>query len=162
MKGPYKKYSEEFLPDEIQYLLVGESPPYTPPNEKLRYFYNYQNNTGKQILLSCVSYSFLDKKFYIKRDDKEDFLEMIMEHGIFLIDSTYHPVNQIEDRELRLDKIRESYLELKKNINGLPLENEAKILLIHNNVREAVGDKLRHDFSKYNFYDIGFPHILQR
>ena len=45
MKSPYKELAEKFLPNRIRYLLIGESPPYTPPNEELKYFYNYRNRT---------------------------------------------------------------------------------------------------------------------
>jgi hypothetical protein len=88
MKNPYKEFAKEFLPIKIRYLLIGESPPYTPPREELRYFYNYRNNTGRQILLSSISYSFLNKKFYNKRDNKEEYLRELMRQGVFLLDAT--------------------------------------------------------------------------
>jgi hypothetical protein len=106
MKGPYKKFAQEFLPPKVRYLLIGESPPCTPPNEGLRYFYNYRNNTGRQILLSSVSYSFLNKKFYSKRDNKEEYLKELMRQRIFLLDATYEPINQIKDRKRREIQIK--------------------------------------------------------
>jgi len=82
-----------------------------------------------------------------------------MGKGIFLLDAIYEPINQIKDKKLRRSRIIDVYPQLKKNINALPLEDKAKILLIHKNVIEAIGERLREDFRKYGykFYDIGFP-----
>ncbi len=159
MEGPYKEYALRFLPGKVRFLLVGESPPFTPPKEMLRYFYNYENTNGGQMLLSSVSYSFLNQKFYVNRDDKEDFLRRFSKQGVFLIDAIYEPINQIKDQSVRRSKIEDRYPQLKKNIRGLRLENSAKILLIHGNVIEAIGQKLRDDFHGhgYTFYDVGFP-----
>lgn len=155
LKEPYKDLAEKFLPNKIRYLLIGESPPFTPPDEKLKYFYNYENSKGGQILLSSVSYAFRDKKFYQERDDKEDYLKILQKSQIFLLDATYEPINEIKNKRLRRSKISKAYPQLKKNISALPLQKNAKILLIHNNVTEAIGQKIREDFN-YKIYDIGF------
>ena len=146
-----------FLPDGIRFLLIGESPPFTPSHEDLRYFYNYKSTSGRQILLSNVSYSFLDKKFYSKRDNREEYLKELMRAGVFLLDATYEPINQIKDKKLRRSEIISAYPQLKKNINDLPMGVEAKILLIHRNVIETIGGALREDFANYKIYDIAFP-----
>ena len=157
MNDAYKEYAIRFLPGKIRYLLVGESPPFTPSHEDLRYFYNYKSRSGRQILLSTVSYSFLDRKFYSKRDNREEYLQELMRQGVFLLDATYEPINQIKDKKLRQSKIISTYPQLKKNINDLPMGVEAKILLIHRNVIEAIGGKLKEDFGNYKVYDIAFP-----
>lgn len=159
MKNPYKEFAQKFLPYKIRYLLIGESPPYTPPNEELRYFYNYKNIKNGQILLSSVCYSFLDRKFYNKINDKKEFLIMLMGKGIFLIDATYEPVNHIKNKKVRLAEIVNSYPQLTKTIKDLHLKQDAKVLLIHKNVIKVIGEKLRQDFKtwRYKFYDIGFP-----
>lgn len=159
MKGPYKKFAQRFLPDEIRCLLIGESPPFTLPNEELKYFYNYKNTRGGQMLVSSVSYSFLGQKFYVDRDGKEDFLRRLQSEGVFLLDAVYDPINQIKDDELRRSKIKAHYQQLKKNIRTLPLLDNAKMLLIHGNVIEAIGQRLRIDFENgdHRVYDIGFP-----
>ncbi len=157
MNGAYKEYAIRFLPEKIHYLLVGESPPLTPSHEDLRYFYNYKSRSGRQILLSSVSYSFLNKKFYSKRDSREEYLRELLRGGVFLIDATYEPVNQIEDKKVRQSKIISAYPQLKKNIDDLPMKEGAKILLIHRNVIEAIGGALRTDFGNYKVYDIAFP-----
>jgi len=157
LNGAYKEYAIRFLPDEIRYLLIGESPPFTPSQENLRYFYNYKSRSGRQILLSSVSFSFLDKKFYSKRDNREVYLEELMKEGVFLLDATYEPINQIKDKKLRRSEIISAYPQLKKNINDLPMKEGAKILLIHRNVIEAIGGALREDFANYKIYDIAFP-----
>jgi hypothetical protein len=156
MKGTYKKYSSRFMPNKIRYLLIGESPPYTTPDEALKYFYNHENSKGGQILLSSVSYSFFSKKFYQDKDDKEGYLRTLQKTGIFLLDATYEPINKIKSKKLRRSKISEAYPQLKKSISSLPLQKKAKIILIHNNVIKAIGNNLREDF-KYRFYYIGFP-----
>jgi len=155
MKGLYKKFAQEFLPHKIRYLLIGESPPRTPPNEGLRYFYN-NNDRKRQILISSVSYAFLDEKFYVE-GDKRRFLERLTEKGIFLIDATYEPINKVKEERVRRSKIKEAYPRLSNNIRCLPLENQAKIFLIHCNVIKEVGQRLREDFNNFTFYNIGFP-----
>jgi len=110
-----------------------------------------------QILLSSVSYSFLDKKFYSKRDNREAYLEDLMRHGVFLLDATYEPINQIKDKKVRQSRILGAYPQLKTNINDLPMKEGAKILLIHRNVIETIGGALREDFANYKIYDIAFP-----
>ena len=157
MKSPYKELAEKFLPNRIRYLLIGESPPYTPPNEELKYFYNYRNSKNGQILLSSISYSFLGEKFFVGKDNKEEFLNGIVKKGIFLLDATYEPINHIKDKKLRRSKIKDSYPLLKKNLSNLPLKHNAKTLLIHGNVIKAIGGTIREDFKSYRFYDIGFP-----
>ena len=156
LKEPYKKLAEKFPPKIIRYLLIGESPPYTPPDGKLKYFYNYKNASGGQILLSSISYAFMGIKFYIRKDDKRDFLQNLMGKGIFLLDASYEPINKIKDKKLRFAKIEKAYPQLKRNIDNLRLRNDAKILLIHRNVTKSIGDKLRADFNQ-EIYDIGFP-----
>jgi hypothetical protein len=158
MKSPYKELACMFLPKEIRFLLIGESPPFTPPNEELRYFYNYKNTRGGQMLLSSVSYSFLGQEFYVDRDGKEHFLRRLQSKGVFLLDAVYDPINQIKDDELRRSKIEAHYQQLKNNIGKLPLFENAKMLLIHGNVIKAIGKRLRTDFQNdgYAFYDIGF------
>lgn len=157
MKSPYKELAKEFLPNRIHYLLIGESPPYTAPDEDLKYFYNYRNSSNGQILLSSVSYSFLNQKFYVARDDKKDFLERLMGKGLFLLDATYEPINHIKNKKLRCSKIIDEYSYLKRNVRKLPLKKDAKILLIHGNVIKAIGRTIREDFKSHRFYDIGFP-----
>jgi len=155
MEGPYQKYTDEYGPEVIRYLLIGESPPYTPHDEEIRYFYNSKNITS-QILLSTVAYAFINQKFY-KGDDKERLLEDLVAIKLFLIDATYETINTIKNKKIRLKKIMNAYPQLKQNINNLPLSDDAKIFLIHSNVTKAIGDKLRGDFRKYKIFDIGFP-----
>ena len=140
-------------------MLIGESPPFTPPGEQLKYFYNCGNTGGGQILLSSVSYSFLGIKFSNKDGDKKRLLNMLTKKGVFLLDATYEPINKIKDQKYRLKKIQDSYPQLTKNINKLLLTKRAKILLLHGNVIRAIGSELRRDFNdtSWNFYDIGFP-----
>lgn len=71
-------------PDKIRHLLVGENPPYTSSEEELRYFYNYETGSGEQIFLSSISYSFLNKNFYNKTDNKEEYLNELKGMGGFL------------------------------------------------------------------------------
>ncbi len=80
-----------------------------------------------------------------------------MKEGVFLLDATYEPINQIKDKEMRRSKIISAYPQLKKNINDLPMGAGAKILLIHRNVIEAIGGTLREDFPNYKIYDVAFP-----
>jgi hypothetical protein len=155
--SPYKKLAQNFLPDKIRYLLIGESPPFTPPNEELRYFYNHRNDRGSQILLSSVSYAFLNEMFYVRRNDKKNFLEKLTEKGVFLLDATYEPINQITDENVRRSEIKKAYPRLNKNIRCLNLENQAKVFLIHCNVIREIGQRLRRDFKNLIFFDIGFP-----
>lgn len=157
MKSPYKELAKKFMPNGIRYLLIGESPPYTPPDEDLKYFYNYRNSKNGQVLLSSVSYSFMDLKFYVGRDDKKNFLRRLMRKGLFLLDAIYEPINHIKNKKLRRSKIMNAYPQLRRNINKLPVEKDAKILLIHGNVIKAIGGTIREDFKSHRFYDIGFP-----
>lgn len=157
MEEPYKEYAEKFIPDEIRYLLIAESPPHTPVGERLRYFYNYNNSSRSQILLSSVAFTFLARKFNAQQDNKKQFLTDIAEKGVFLIDATYEPINRIEVEQDRLKKIKQDYGKLKKNILSLPLRDDTKFLLVHNNVIKAIGDKLSADFGNYEINDIGFP-----
>ena len=157
MKGPYKELAKKFMPNGISYLLIGESPPYTAPDEDLKYFYNYISSKNGQILLSSVSYSFLGERFYVSKDNKEDFLNRLMKKGLFLLDATYEPINYIENKKLRCTKIINAYPQLKRDITNVPLKKDAKILLLHGNVIKAVGKKMREDFKSYRFYDIGVP-----
>jgi hypothetical protein len=157
MKDPYKTLAQEFLPDRIQYLLIGESPPCTPPNEEPRYFYNCNNSRNGEILLSSVSYAFLNEKFYVGSKDKRQFLEKLTKKGIFLLDATYEPINQIKEQKVRRSEIRGAYPWLKKDVQCLLLEAQAKIFLIHGNVVREIGQRLRGDFNNFTFYDIGFP-----
>jgi len=108
LNGAYKEYALRFLPDKIRYLLIGESPPFTPSQEDLRYVYNYKSRSGMQILLSTVSYSFLNKKFYSETDNREEYLKELMREGVFLLDATYEPINQIADKEMRRSKLRKA------------------------------------------------------
>jgi hypothetical protein len=157
MKSPYKELAKRFMPNGIRYLLIGESPPYTPPDEELKYFYNYENSKNGQILLSSVSYSVLGQKFYVDRDDKKDFLNRLMKQNLFLLDATYEPINHIKNKKLRRFKITNVYPQLKRDINKVPLKKEARILLIHGNVIKTIGRTIREDFKSHRFYDIGFP-----
>jgi hypothetical protein len=157
MKSPYKEFALKFLPDQIRYLLIGESPPFAPYGKSLRYFYNYNNCGNGQILLSTVAYVFLKDKFYTGTNDKKQFLERLAKKGIFLLDATYDPINQIKDKEQRRSKIEKDYPELKDNIRSLQLRGNAEILLIHRNVIKVIGQRLREDFRNFSFYDIGFP-----
>ena len=157
MKSPYKELAKKFMPNGIRYLLIGESPPYTAPDEDLKYFYNCKNNKNGQILLSSISYSFLGERFYVSKDNKEDFLNRLMKKSLFLIDATYEPINQIKDKKLRRYKIKNGYPQLKRDIRNVPLKKDAKILLLHGNVIKAIGQKIREDFNSHRFYDVGFP-----
>jgi hypothetical protein len=157
MKSPYKELTKKFMPNSILYLLIGESPPYTAQGEDLKYFYNYRNSKNGQILLSSVSYSFLGERFYVSKYNKEGFLNRLMKKGLFLLDATYEPINQIRDKKLRRSKIISAYPQLKRCIRKVPLKKDAKILLLHGNVIKAIGQKIREDFNSHRFYDIGFP-----
>ena len=156
MEGLYKKYAKRYKPKNIRYLVIGESPPYTPNDEELRYFYNDKNIDSSQILLSSVAYSFINKKFY-KGDNKKELLKNLVAKDLVLIDATYEPINKIKNQQARISKILEAYPQLKQNINQLSLSDDAKIFLIHNNVVKAIGNKLRTDFNGYRIFDIGFP-----
>jgi hypothetical protein len=161
MKNIYKKFAKEFLPEKIEYLLIGESPPKSPPDaEELRYLYNYKDYRGNQSLLSNISYAFFKEKFYVRRDSKREYLEKISQEQIFLIDAVYEPINHINNTIERKSIISEGYPDLKKNIKKLPLNQDAKIFLIHNNVVDAIGDKIRNDFKIYRVHNIGFPHCF--
>ena len=151
----YKNYREEFLPTKISYLLIGESPPFVETGKKLRYFYNYDNNDGGHILLSSVSYAFLNKKFS-KMDNKKKVLEELSRKGVFLLDGTYSTINHIKSKKERQRKIFEDYPNLINEIRKRNLSQDTKIFLLHSNVIESISTKLRNDL-KYEIIDVGFP-----
>lgn len=155
MKEPYKSYANKFKPKVIKYLFIGESPPKTQEGQKLRYFYNYENEKDTNTLLSNISCIFLEKKFF-KVDNKEEFLKELQKKGVFLLDATYEPINKKSKGE-RIEKIKKGYLLLKMNIFSLKLNPKLKIFLIHNNVIEAIGNLIRRDFVDFQIFDVGFP-----
>lgn len=155
MKEPYQHYAEDFKPKKIKFLLIGESPPLTPEGQELRYFYNYKNNVGRNVLLSTISFVFIGRGFR-KGNNKKEFLNKLCEKGVFLVDATYTPINKKNKKERR-EIIKEDYPSLKKNILNLNLSSDTKFFLIHNNVVFAIGEMLRNDFKQYEIISIGFP-----
>ena len=132
---------EQFRPDKISILLVGESPPASG-----KFFYDKSNMT------TFTSRAF-ERAFNIQFDSTTEFLAYFKSKGCFLDDLSHDPVDNLDSkqRELVLEQSVES---LARRLSGAHPEVVVVVLKkISALVREAVARAALRVF----FYELPFP-----
>ncbi|GGC84867.1 hypothetical protein GCM10011512_09650 [Tersicoccus solisilvae] len=90
----YTQLREQWKPEHVRLLLIGESAPDDKGDPAARRFFYNDRLTGKDALFRAVVHAELDTPYLDgKTETKERWLEQLRDRGIFLIDLVPYPIN---------------------------------------------------------------------
>ncbi len=162
----YKDMMAPYLPNEINFLFILESPPY-PGDGILLFFYNVKTPSKKDTLFRLFMRAIYNIK-YGKGDDKNKLLLRFKDDGYFLLDAVGYPINRdtngndVKDEIVRcqeIDKNKSNLLiklrQLKKHGN---INKNTKIVLIKKSVFNTLYKFLKEScFPPVNQEKINYP-----
>jgi hypothetical protein len=92
----FKTASSKYLPREIQYLLIAESPPAFSSEKPVRYFY-FPDVPRADMLFYSIIKAIYDHDFVKGVDNRNWYLRKLSDDGYFLIDSVDYPINKTKE-----------------------------------------------------------------
>jgi hypothetical protein len=108
-----QRYHPKQAGEPLRLIIIAESPP--EPNPDLKYFYKPTGFTG-ELLFSAL----------MKQMDFSPTTKEFQRRGWFLVDATYQPVNQLDDK-IADQIILRDYLLLVADLNELDQEKRLPI-----------------------------------
>lgn len=150
----YNKLADKYKPEKIKILLIGEAP---PPNGK-NYFYKVpekypirKSTIENDTSLPATIFNHYFGRRPIDEKEYEEFLGLLKEKGVFLIDIIHEPLEiRRKDKSLNIENI--DILVSPKNldnlitrIESLPISDEIEIifLLARKNYKKRLKDYLK-------------------
>jgi len=159
----YKNAARKYLPEEIKFLLIAESPPTYKDTSKMSYFY-FEDNPGNDMFFQTVVKAFFNIDYLKNYKEKIKLLSMLKKEGLFLMDSVEYPIN----RDIEYDKVSDSirkgvilkelpdfysrFIKLNKNGN---INGKTKLILVKRIVCETLIENLISN--KVIIYNINSP-----
>jgi hypothetical protein len=131
-----QKYHPKQAGEPLRLIIIAESPP--EPSPDLKYFYKPTGFTGELL------FSALMKQIDFSPTTKEIGLREFQRRGWFLVDATYQPVNQLDDK-IADQIILGDYLLLVADLNELTPDRRVPVILIKKNVCQLLESKLLKD-----------------
>lgn len=132
----YKKIRDAYKPSRVKVIFVLESPPANGT-----YFYSTDNGEGSS-LYRCMMRFVLNLQSLPAT--KSDGLRMFQKSGYFIIDSTYAPINDM-NQKLRDMEILSNYNNLVSDLKNIIVKNKVSIVLIKANVCGLLEKRLLKD-----------------
>jgi len=163
----YKKATENYCPERINYLFILESPPY-PKDEVISFFYLVNAPSRNDTLFKLFMRALYNIKYY-KGDDKNAFLNRFKNDKYYLIDAVEYLINKdiygnkLEDDEnIRKLEIRKNKEKLLENLNKLKNRNiitrSTKIIIIKKSVFQELYSFLKIEgFNIINKEKVNYP-----
>ena len=132
-RSEYVAMREQFRPNHLKLIFIAESPP-----ESGQYLYDTGGSTTEML------FSALMKAIEIGPANKISGLQEIQLRGLFLIDATYHPVNDLK-KAVRDQVITNDYAHLVRELLQTPDVQHVPIVLIKANVCKLLEPLLMKD-----------------
>lgn len=163
----YRNAAEKYRPDQIELLLIAESPPWFSEKSKMSYFY-FENCPGNEMFFATIVKAVLGK-CYRKSEgtDKRELLCNLKNENIWLMDAVEYPINKDANginisNKNRQAIIRQNIQYLKDRLKALQdrgiITRSTRIVLIKETVYDAIGTELiKARFRVLNKKHIGFP-----
>jgi hypothetical protein len=129
-KEYYLKLRNKYLPEVLRIIFILESPPASG-----KYFYDETGSTTEPL------YNEMMTALHYKPVDKKDGLKFFKNHGFFLVDSTYKPVDKIKDKE-REATILSDFKNLIDDLESINVK-KSQLILIKANICRLLEDKLK-------------------
>lgn len=125
----YKSLRNKFKPNNIKFIFLLESPPVSGA-----YFYDPESLEHEWLfkaMMKIIGFKFGE----LNVQSKKSGLDAFKEAGYYLIDATYKPVNQIEDRNVRNITIMEGFDGLLNEMSELKVKDKkTPVILIKANI----------------------------
>ena len=135
----YKKLRKKYTPPEIKLIFLFESPP-----ESGKYFYDDKGSVNEPLFRDMMK-CFIPFAASTKEEGLREFARL----GYLLADSTYKPVNHLDDSQ-RKETILKDYPKLEEDLRSVIKENQTKIVIIGNELRKILENKLKENFYVIN------------
>lgn len=129
LESYYKKIRNQYLPKKIVCVIIAESPPISG-----KYFYDKRGEISEPLFKAVM------KLIKSEPKDKESGLRTFQNKGLFLVDATYKPVNNLPISK-RNKKILENFDNLIKDLRKLKIKKQP-LMLIKSNVCRLIEPKL--------------------
>jgi hypothetical protein len=132
-RSEYLYFRRKFEPTSVKLVIIAESPPASG-----NYFYNPTGTVSEHL------FSTLMQQLGFTPTSKESGLREFQKSGWVLLDATYEPVNELDDRSADRVIIRDYHL-LRDDLAALLSDRSAPIILMKANVCRLLEPKLAED-----------------
>jgi len=132
-RNEYLSLRRRYEPESIKLVIVAESPPASG-----RYFYDPDGRRTEPLFAALM------KQLNYPPDTKESGIREIQRRGWVLVDATYDPINDRNNRKREKAIIRD-YPLLRNDLKSLKLDSKTPIILIKANVCRALEPRLISD-----------------
>ena len=109
---------------------------------KLKYVFVAERPRKK--IYKMIGYAFFDKKI----ENEENLKEKLDDKNISLV---FAGKKKQSTKSKRIDKIKKAYSKIKKEVEGAK-----KVLLLHDYIYEAIGEKLEEEFPEVQVHNLGY------
>jgi hypothetical protein len=121
-KNYYLQLRNKYLPDELRYIFVLESPPVSG-----KYFYDEACKTSEPLFTEMM------RLIGCRPRSKRSGLKHFRQAGYFLVDATYQPVNNLKGKK-RDEIIMEDFSSLVDDLRNIDDTQSIPIILVKANV----------------------------
>lgn len=129
-KEYYIDLRNKYRPDNLVTIFVLESPPASG-----KYFYDESGRVTEPLFKGLM------KALGYKALNKQDGLLLFSDKGLFLVDATYQPVNEMKGK-LRNDTILSDFKNLVADLNNLSPQKKVPLILVKANICRLLESKL--------------------
>lgn len=130
----YLELRDKYRPETIELIILLESPPISG-----KYFYDEEGFISEPLFKALMA------AFSISANDKKEGLKEFKYKGILLVDSTYSPVNDILNNNIRDSEILKNYDNLVNDLKNLDISKKTPIIIIKCSLYDLLFKKLKDD-----------------
>jgi hypothetical protein len=134
----YEALRDQYRPDRVRVLLIGESPP-DPGQGALRFFYSTSLAAADNLYRGVAAAVYGEEPGFDLRD-KPAVLARLRADGFWLIDAIEYPINK-DSTPIRKRAIRDAAPRLVERVRQL--DPVSGVVICHGVVYDAVADALR-------------------
>ena len=130
-KAYYLRLRDKYLPDNLKYIFVLESPPASG-----LYFYDESGKTSEPLFMEMM------KLLDVTTKNKREGLKLFQKAGYLLVDATYQPVNELKGKK-RNDVILRDFSNLVENLEKVSAGKQIPIILVKANICRILEPRLK-------------------
>ncbi|MBD3204451.1 hypothetical protein GF327_09240 [Candidatus Woesearchaeota archaeon] len=123
---------------------------FTGKQETNRIKYVVVAETPTKKINQMIGYAFLKDKI----PDKEKLQKQLEEENVYVV---YAYNKKPRSKNKRIKKIQNNYEKIKDYI-----DSRSKIVLLHNYLDEAIGDKIKEEFDSLEVHNFGYPRSYKK
>ncbi len=136
----YVKLRKKYTPSHCRVIFLFESPP-----ARGGYFYDETGSVNEPLFKKMMK-CFIPFNPIVKKNGLKEFARL----GYLVMYAVNKPLNNIKGKKKKREAILDNFNELKKDLKSITGRRVVKIIIVGNDLREILEDKLKENFYVIN------------